>query len=133
MAEQLRPSRSVLQWPAPVRKADGDPLLTVGLAVIGPVVRIDLSGDLDLDTSPQLAEAVAQALIHRPRVAIIDLSAVDFCDCAGLSALLRVARRVTGESAAFHLERPSAVVRRLLQLTGTGPVLGLAAAVEVVG
>ncbi|MCX4744622.1 STAS domain-containing protein [Kitasatospora sp. NBC_01287] len=133
MAERPRTPSTPQSCPVPVRAAGGGPLLSVGLAVVGTVVRVDLLGDLDLDTGPQLTEAVSRGLIDRPRVVIIDLSGVGFCDCAGLTALLRAGRRIAGTGAAFHLERPSAVVRRLLQLTGTAAALGLPDGARLVG
>ncbi|WP_051967338.1 STAS domain-containing protein [Kitasatospora mediocidica] len=103
-------------------------LLTVRVAVHAAVAHLRLSGELDLETAPGLASAVEKSLLGRPRIVVLDLREVSFCDCAGLGSLLRAYRRIADSGATFHLERASQVVLRLLHLTGTAPVLGLPSA-----
>jgi anti-anti-sigma factor len=51
-----------------------------------------LSGELDLANAGTVESALMTA--HRPHtVMIVDLSELTFCDAAGISGLLRVARR----------------------------------------
>ncbi|HEV2635230.1 MAG TPA: STAS domain-containing protein [Actinocrinis sp.] len=83
-----------------------------GSAVAGRVM-VRIAGQIDFDSAADLERAVAS--VPGPGVrALVDLSGVEFIDCAGLGSLLRLIDRgvVTG------VIRPSPVVRRLLGLTG---------------
>ncbi len=83
---------------------------------------VSLRGDLDV-TGAADAEAILSALLAPGRSLVIDISALDFLDCASLAALLRVqqlARRGGGD---VVLVTPSPQVRRLLALTGKDEAL----------
>jgi len=87
----------------------------------GQVV-VTLRGELDV-TGAADAEAAIAALVVPDQVLIIDLSALDFMDCAALRALLKVqtlARRGGGD---VVLVAPQPYVVRLLALTGSDKVL----------
>lgn len=84
-----------------------------------------LSGELDMDSAPQVEEAVRQSLLAHARIVILDATALTFCDCAGLGSLLRGRQRVADTHATFHLENPSPILLRLAALSGTSGVLGL--------
>jgi anti-anti-sigma factor len=57
-------------------------------------VVVIIAGELDMLTSPQMSWAIAQALRERRPVLVVDLSKVDFLDCAGMDALLTAHERV---------------------------------------
>ncbi|BFV61120.1 hypothetical protein KCMC57_up62240 [Kitasatospora sp. CMC57] len=103
--------------------------LTVAVTVHATVAHLHLSGELDLDTVPELDAAVRAALLGHPRIMIIEVTTLSFCDCAGLGALLRARRRVSDTDGIFHLESPSPQLLRLATLTGTTAALGLVAPV----
>lgn len=78
---------------------------------------VALRGDLDV-TSAAGTEAAITALMAQGQWLVIDLSALDFMDCASLGALLgvqRLARRCGGD---VVLAAPHSYARRLLALTG---------------
>jgi anti-sigma B factor antagonist len=80
-------------------------------------VVVVLRGELDVIGAAD-AEAAITALVAPGQSLIIDMSALDFMDCASLGALLRVqtlARRGDGE---VLLAAPHRQVLRLLALTG---------------
>jgi anti-anti-sigma factor len=81
------------------------------------VVTVTVSGELDLATRPRLERAVRETLAARPWRLTIDLTDVTFCGSAGLQALL-VLHEAAEEAGARMAVRPSAVVRRLLEITG---------------
>ncbi|RKE23510.1 STAS domain-containing protein [Streptomyces sp. TLI_171] len=101
--------------------------LTATVTVHATVAHLHLSGELDMDTVPDVEAAVRTAFLGHPRIIIIEASALSFCDCAGLGALLRASRRITDTGGVFHLENPSPRLVRLAALTGTSAALGLAA------
>ncbi|RKE23562.1 STAS domain-containing protein [Streptomyces sp. TLI_171] len=81
-------------------------------------------GDLDLDTAPDLQRELAAALgTHRE--VVVDLSAVDFMDCAGLRPLARAGKEAEREGACLVLRGAGPRVLRLLRLTGTDRYLTL--------
>ncbi|WP_371483697.1 STAS domain-containing protein [Kitasatospora sp. NBC_00315] len=101
------------------------PLLRTGISVVGAVTTVDVRGEIDMDTAHQITSAVEDGLLARPRILILDLRAVTFCDCAGLRSLLRARQRVTNAGATFHLGPASATVRRILDITGAAAALEL--------
>lgn len=70
-------------------------------------------GDLDIASAPVLASALDVLADLGLRTVVLDVSAVAFMDCAGLSALLEADRRLAG---GLQLARPSRAVTRLLGL-----------------
>ncbi|MET9611918.1 STAS domain-containing protein [Kitasatospora indigofera] len=110
--------------------APGD--LTVQVRAGASVAYIELSGELDMDTVPQVEEAVRQSLLSRTRIVIFDVRDLGFCDCAGLGGLLRARQRIVGADAVFHLENPPPMLLRLAALSGTGSALGLPAPLPAV-
>jgi anti-anti-sigma factor len=92
-------------------------------------VVVVLRWDLDV-TGAADAEAAIAALVAPGQTLIIDISALDFMDCASLRALLRVqtlARRGGGD---VILAAPQPHVLRLLALTGTDEVFCVQARLE---
>ena len=102
-----------------------DVRLTGGLAVL----RIE--GDLDLSTGDQLLNAVEQAVEQGCTVVAVDLSRVPFMDCAALGTLVRAVHRLGEVSGRLQVTAASPQVVRLLELTGTGAVVGLSAEPQV--
>src|SRR6201985_2359299 len=92
-------------------------------------VVVVLRGDLDV-TGAADAQAAIAALVALGQTLMIDISALDFMDCASLRALLEVqtlARRGGGD---VILAAPRPHVLRLLTLTGRGEVFCVQASVE---
>ena len=77
-----------------------------GVSVLSP------EGELDLATSPQLAEAFGEG----PVVLLLD--GLDFIDSTGLATLISERRRRTEEGSPFILVRGSATTQRLFAVTG---------------
>jgi anti-sigma B factor antagonist len=71
---------------------------------------LELRGELDLRTVPQLRMRLADALQHGDGAVIVELGHVTFIDSTGLAALLNALRRMTRAG------------RRLLLACGDGPV-----------
>jgi anti-sigma B factor antagonist len=84
---------------------------------------IRLAGDLDMASAPLINEALQMVPLARSRQIRLDLSAVSFCDCAGLNALIAGDRSLRAAGGRLTLVDPSAPTRRLLLLTGLDRVL----------
>ena len=77
-------------------------------------------GELDLATAGLLVRAISTAAadIPRPRV-LVDLAEVEFCDSAGLRALLGAAREIEARAGRMVVAVvPGSAVDRLLELVG---------------
>ncbi|MDF3299088.1 STAS domain-containing protein [Streptomyces tropicalis] len=97
----------------PGRRPDGTALLTV-------------SGEIDMSNSDAFAEALAKALDATAEPLVLDLSAVEYLDSAGLTVLFNHADRI--ELIAAPLLIPVLTVSGLSEITrvqGTdGPAAG---------
>lgn len=83
---------------------------------------VELSGELDLLSAPDL-EAVLEALVRRGHVWLrIDMRHLEFIDARGLGALAATAESVAG-SGSLRLVSPRPIVRRLLAITGLDGVV----------
>jgi anti-sigma B factor antagonist len=94
-----------------------DPRFDVGREHGAIVLRI--RGDLDIAVEDDAVDAVSKALAAAdppPAHLVLDLSEVEFMDSSGLRALLRIHNRHGDQ---IRLGPVSAVVERLLELTGT--------------
>lgn len=80
------------------------------------LVTVTLDGELDLASSPQL-RGVLHATMHAGRV-VLDLTRLDFCDAAGLRALLEVEQELTRRGARMELANPCPMMMRVLAITG---------------
>ena len=79
---------------------------------------ISARGEVDLATSPQLAQAVATALSEGPKRLVIDLCEVGFLDSSGLAVLLQTRRRARPRHIALRIVCDVPSTLRVLTLTG---------------
>jgi anti-anti-sigma factor len=77
---------------------------------------VALAGELDLGSALDADRALDAALERRPKVLLLDLQALEFCDCSGLRSLLRARERAAAVGARVHVLAPTAQVARLLRL-----------------
>jgi anti-sigma B factor antagonist len=87
-------------WPAP------------GVAVI------EVVGEVDLLTTPQLSVAVRRQLDEHPRTLVLDLHEVRFLGASGLAVLLDLRDLAPRIGATLRLARLSPAARRPLDLLG---------------
>jgi anti-sigma B factor antagonist len=88
--------------------------------------RLELRGELDIGTAPQLDEAVDRALGDGCRDVILDLGATTLLDSSGLGALIRAARTVDARQGTMAVESPpGSEARVMIELSRTGSVVGL--------
>jgi anti-sigma B factor antagonist len=92
-------------------------------------VAVVLRGDLDV-TGAADAEAAIAALVAPGQSLIIDMSVLDFMDCASLGALLRVQALARRDGGDVVLAAPQPHALRLLGLTGRDEVFCVQASAE---
>jgi anti-anti-sigma factor len=77
---------------------------------------VELEGELDLATLPQLEAALAGARATDPRRIVLDCRRLEFLDCSALGAVARHRQLVPGVALAFRA--PSSLLTRMLALVG---------------
>jgi anti-sigma B factor antagonist len=77
---------------------------------------ISLAGEIDVASAPILRHALSRCLADGVRTIEVDLTRVDFCDCAGLSAFLQAYHQAAAAGASLRLHHPRPVVARLIAL-----------------
>lgn len=111
---------------SPPSTPDRPALLVDARTAADGAVIVVAEGEIDMETAPELARALQSAVDRSPRV-VADLAAVSFMDSTGISVLLTTAELARRAHVELLIE-PSAVVRRVLQLTGVDQVLPVVAA-----
>ena len=114
--------RQVLRRSAPPERGPGpamNPPLRLRIRAGGPgVVVVHLTGEIDLTTASML-ETILQTLPVPPPppglLVVLGLSGLDFCDVAGLNAMLRSARVLAERGARLALAAPPWSFRKLLR------------------
>jgi len=83
---------------------------------------LTVSGELDMASSPRLAEALDR-LHPASRPLILDLAGLEFIDVTGLHVLLQARERTRQEGFQLTVVNASRAVRKLLKLTRTTELL----------
>jgi len=103
-------------------------LFEVVPSTVGGHAVLQVRGELDLVTAPQLAQAVQTQLSASPSSLIIDLTHTTFLDSSGARQLALAARHAGGSGTVLRLlcpagNKPVQLVLRLLELDRVVPVL----------
>lgn len=103
------------------------PPIKVHSTVTDHAAVVEVSGDLDIDTAPELRLALARCIQERPENLTVDLSGVEFSDCAGLNVLLWARRWAFDAEVGFRLLNPRPQFVKLLTMTGTAELFRVTA------
>ncbi|MFH9889872.1 STAS domain-containing protein [Streptomyces luteogriseus] len=99
----------------------GEPSIETTISGCGVVARV--CGDMDYVTVPGLWARFKEVLADAGRFIVLDLTGVSFCDSAGLSVLIRAARKARLSDADLVLACVPPSLRRILDMTGADQVL----------
>jgi anti-sigma B factor antagonist len=94
------------------------------------VVIIAVTGELDMDTAPELQERVTALLADGGRRFVFDLAEMPFCDSTGLSIFVRVRNASDELGGDVRLVRPQRSVHRILEISGLIEVLPVFSSVD---
>jgi anti-anti-sigma factor len=103
------------------------PPIKVSSTVTGNAAVVEVAGDLDVDTASELRLALYRCVRERPGSLTVDLSGVEFSDCAGLNVLLWARRWAIETGAGFRLLNARPQFVKLLAMTGTAELFREAA------
>jgi anti-sigma B factor antagonist len=95
--------------------------LSIDVQREGDDALVRVAGELDISTSPDLQDALAE-LTDAPRRVVVDLSDLEFCDSTGLAALLGAHKALGEAGGTLELRHPSKMVVGLVQITGLDDV-----------
>jgi len=79
---------------------------------------VPLPAEVDIANADGVRRDLVQAIDHRYRVVIADMSRTSFCDCAGVSALLAVGGVAVRAHAELRIVARARGVLRTFELTG---------------
>jgi anti-sigma B factor antagonist len=80
---------------------------------------IRLSGELDMVSVETVRSVIEGALAGPGDRLVFEVSALDFMDSSGIALLISMTRKVT----AVEVRNPTAIVRRIIELTGLTDIL----------
>jgi anti-sigma B factor antagonist len=90
----------------------------------GETVVLEVHGDLDALTAPQLAEAISASLVDQPAALIVDLSKLDFLASAGMSVLI-AGIDAAGSAQRFGVVADGPSTARPMELVGLDGMLSI--------
>ena len=92
-------------------------LLRVHRSDDGRIVRLMLSGELDMATAASLELELQTAEAGQPPVLVLDLEHLEFMGVSGLRSILDAARRARRDGRTFVVTNPVPHISRLFELT----------------
>jgi anti-sigma B factor antagonist len=81
----------------------------------GDAAVVVLSGDVDLESSPQVRAALLECVSAR-RTVVVDMMAVTYIDSSGVASLVEAFQSARKSSTRFVLARVSGAAMRVLEL-----------------
>jgi anti-sigma B factor antagonist len=98
-----------------------DAMFPVEMASGVPV--IGAPGEIDVTNAGQFREALLTSVACGSGIIIVDMSRTQFCDSAGLHALVTVHRRVRADGGEVRLVIPDPGILRIFAITGLDRVI----------
>ena len=99
---------------------------TVNAAADGPLVRIVVTGEVDLSNAETVEGAIVAAISNEATEVTLDISRVGYLDSAGLRILYALAARLEILQITLQVEAPhGSVARHVIELTGLASVVNL--------
>ncbi|MFJ6698298.1 STAS domain-containing protein [Streptomyces sp. NPDC091272] len=97
-------------------------------AATGPVVEI--AGDLDYDTSPQLRRLLDRVSVRKGGRLVLDLAGLEFCDSTGLTVLIAARNHALQAGAEIALAAVPPNTLRILNVVGLDQIFALYPSVD---
>jgi anti-sigma B factor antagonist len=85
---------------------------------IGQVAVVTLPAEIDVTIANAVQEELLTVLNAGAALLVADMSKTNFCDSAGVSALVRAFRRASASGSAMRLVTGTPAVQRVISITG---------------
>ncbi len=105
----------------------GGPGLAITIEHHGDRTVLRLHGELDVGNRESLWRVIRGLLGPRPQTLVLELSALAFADCSGLSVLVRAHQQLAEHGHQLIVTPGQPIVNRLLRLTGLDTYLDVGA------
>lgn len=92
--------------------------LKVGTRVLGDVTIVDLDGEVDVYTAPQLKQQTIELLQQGVLHIVVNLTAVEYLDSTALGVLIGGLKRLRERGGTLGLICPNPRIRRIFEITG---------------
>jgi len=90
--------------------------MKISIREAGEAKVVEVEGDVDLGTSPDLRRALFDSLLHAPKLAL-NLAAIRYIDSSGIATLIEVLKDSQRRNKAFVLFGLSPAVLQVFRLT----------------
>ena len=90
-----------------------------------PPTVIRLPAEIDATNVRRIGEELGSAFAPGVAAVIADMTATTFCDSSGARQLLLAHHKATADGIELRIVMPSAIVRRIFQITGLDQVLAI--------
>jgi anti-sigma B factor antagonist len=107
------------------------PLADVTFAADGDVVVASVRGEIDLSNAGELGEAIGRRLTNEALALVLDLTAVEYLDSAGIHVIYDLHERLRNRGQDIRVViAPGAVIAEALRLADVPRAVGAAETVE---
>ena len=96
----------------------------------GQTAVVRLPPEIDLTVADGVREALLAVLNHGALGLVVDMTATTFCDSAGITALVRAARRAGANGATMRLAATAQPVLRVFSLVGIDQLIDVYPSVD---
>ncbi|MHB0913676.1 MAG: STAS domain-containing protein [Armatimonadota bacterium] len=86
---------------------------------------IDLEGEVDVYTAPQLKQQIINMLDAGTNHVVVNLSAVDYLDSTALGVLIGGLKRLRERNGSLDLLCPNPRIRRIFEITGLDKIFDM--------
>ncbi|ADB35364.1 anti-sigma-factor antagonist [Kribbella flavida DSM 17836] len=105
--------------------------LSIHIDHSGPHPLVRLSGDVDIDSSDELTDALKAVLAEiGARPLVLDLTEVEFMDSSGLGVLVGAHKEATAQGGTLILAAPHPRVAKILRITKLHKVFTVSPSVD---
>lgn len=104
--------------------------LQLGSYEIDDATVVEVGGELDALSAPELDQYMEATVNQKPRVVVLDLSGVDFMDSSGLGICIKSLKRVSDAGGQMLLVVTTPRVMRVLEITGIDQSIPVAPSVD---
>jgi anti-sigma B factor antagonist len=107
------------------------PLADVTFATDDGVVVASIRGEIDMSNAGEIGEAIGHQVSNEPHALVLDLSAVEYIDSAGIQVIYELHSKLSDRGQALRVViAPGALIGEALRLTDVPRLVGASESVE---